>query len=209
MAIPLRGPFCGRCALRIPVAGRLLLLAAFVLMSACSQGEDVPEGATAIDEFTEVGDCLGPDPKNAELFIPRDCDDPQATVSLIATDSAIIPAQSECPVGTDALVEARQGLVSDNEIVGLPEVWCLRNIAPPHPGDAGMGGGQLLAGDCFDIGGSGDIAEVPCDSGGAAGGEYRLLEPVEGAASDCPPGTTDPIELSAAFPPQVLCATTR
>jgi hypothetical protein len=184
-------------------------MAAIALMAACGRGEDVPEGATAIDEFTEVGDCLGPDPENGQLFVPRDCDDAQSSVSLIATDSAIIASQSECPVGTDAMVEAREGLVSDNEIVGIPEIWCLRNLQPPHPGDGGMGGGQLHPGDCFDIGGAGGITEMPCDGGGASGPEYRLLERVEGDASDCPAGATDPIELSAAFPPQVLCATTR
>ena len=68
---------------------------------------------------------------------------------------------------------------------------CLRSLTAPHPGDLGQGGGQLNEGDCITLPGKGyqHITEVPCAAGGA-----RVLALLP-KGSDCPAGTTHPVEL--------------
>lgn len=104
------------------------------------------------------------------------------------------------------LIDARQGVVFEGRITGMPETWCLRNLQPPHPGDPGVGGGQLLVGDCFNIAAGGEIGEVACDGSGTAAPENRLLA-VTATTAECPPETTEPIEVITALPPEVLCST--
>lgn len=181
------------------VVGAMLMVAA-----SCSSGKpDTPRDAVEIQELSEVGDCLGPDPEDANRFIPQDCDGPNATVEILAMESTV--PEPECPPGTDAMIDARQGSVFEGSIMGLPEAWCLRNLEPPHPGDAGMGGGQLLAGDCFYVAATSEIIEAACDGSGSAKPENRLLAVVESTA-ECPEGTAEPIEVTNALPPKVLCS---
>jgi hypothetical protein len=173
-----------------------------IVMASCSS--DTPEDTIQIDELSEIGDCLGPDSEDPSGFVPEDCEDPAATVEILAME-LMAGSEPECPPGTDVLIEAQQGSVFEGTIMGLPETWCLRNLEPPHPGDLGMGGGQLLAGDCFYVSAGNEIVEVACDGRGTATPENRLLAVVESTA-ECPPETTDPIELSSLFPPEVLCS---
>lgn len=183
------------------------LAALAVAFTASCGGDDLPSGAKRVDELSEVGDCLGPDPDDAEKFVQRDCGDPRANVKIIEMiGPSFMPFAGEpnCPGGTDAMVEARQGPVHDGRIgvLSQPSTWCLRNLRPPHPGDPGMGGGQLRVDDCFVIATSGSINEEAC-AGGTTPPKYRLVDVVSMAA-DCPPSGTEPIRVGD-LPPKVLC----
>jgi hypothetical protein len=179
---------------------------AVVLMGTMACGtEEVPQGTQAVDVLSEVGDCLGPDPQRSSGYTQRGCDDPGATHEIVemVTDMGL-GNPPLCPPGTDELAPARQGPVVDGDIASLPQTWCLRNLDPPHPGDPGMGGGEMVEQDCFTVDAAGTIQEVACDGSGPAPPQHRLVgisETVDG----CPPGTAEPIELTS-IPPQVLCA---
>lgn len=173
-----------------------------MVMASCSS--DTPEDSVQIDELSEIGDCFGVDPEDLNRLVPEDCDDPAATVEILSME-LMVASEPECPPGTDVLIEAQQGSVFEGTIVGLPETWCLRNLEPPHPGDLGMGGGQLLAGDCFYVSAGNEIIEVACDGSGTGMPENRLLAVVE-STGECPAETTDPIELTSFLPPKVLCS---
>jgi hypothetical protein len=172
--------------------------------AACAE-EEAPQGTRQVDEFSEVGDCLGPDPERSGSYTQCDCDDPEATGEIIEMVTDVGPsAPPLCPPRTDELVDAEQGPVVDGDVASLPQTWCLRNLDPPHPGDPGAGGGELLEQDCFTVAESGAIQEVACDGSGPAPPQHRLVgisETVDG----CPPVTAEPVEL-ASVPPQVLCA---
>jgi hypothetical protein len=185
--------------------GALLVGLASVLVGAAGCGqEDVPEGTRQVDEMSEVGDCLGPDSRRPGGYVQRDCDDPEARGEIVdmVTDMGL-GTPPICPEGTDELVDAEQGPVVDGDIASLPQTWCLRNIDPPHPGNAGMGGGELGVQDCIAISPNGDIVEVACDGTGDAPPQHRLLAITE-AVESCPPGTVDPIETTS-IPPRVYC----
>lgn len=181
---------------------RTLLVVGAVLMVAAGCSSETPEDTVQIDELSEVGDCLGPDPADPNRFVPQGCEDPKATVEILAMESTLEP---ECPPGTDVLIEAQQGSVFEGDIMGLPQTWCLRNLEPPHPGDVGAGGGQFLVGDCFYVSAGSEIVEVACDGSGTAAPEKRLLA-IVGSTAECPAETTDPIELTSSLPPEVLCS---
>jgi hypothetical protein len=172
-------------------------------MTGCGQ-DDVPEGTQQVDEMSEVGDCLGPDSTRQGGYVQRACDDPAATGEIVemVTDMGL-GTPPICPAGTDELVDAEQGPVVDGDVASLPQTWCLRNLDPPHPGDPGAGGGELMEQDCIAIGTAGDITEVACDGSGAAPPQHRLLA-VTDAVDSCPPRTVDPIETTS-FPPTVYC----
>jgi hypothetical protein len=179
------------------------LVAASLALAAC--GQDAPKGASAIREYSKVGDCLRPDPATLEGFLQADCDNPDATVTIVdmVRDGSAESAPL-CPAGTDLLVDGEQGPVVDGDIAAVPQTWCLRNVDAPHPGDPGQGGGELVAGDCFAIDAAGEISEAACDGGGRTTPQYRLLA-IEERAADCPSDTAHPIELNS-YPPRVLCA---
>lgn len=199
------------CPWRVSLAGLpglALLISTLLLATACG-GAETPEGGVEIDEFSEVGDCLGPDPAHVDRFVSRDCDDADATVEIIEMKATrIVPTiEASCPPGTDLLLDAKQGPLHEGQILGLPETWCLRNLEPPHPGDLGMGGGELLAEDCFTVAGTGEIDEIPCDGPATAGTQYRLLA-IVGSVHECPAGTTDPLDITGdLLTPEVLCGT--
>ena len=168
-------------------------------------GQDTPEGATAIREYSQVGDCLRPDPSTLEGFLQADCDNPDATVKIVEmVRDAGAESSPVCPAGTDLLVDGEQGPVVDGDIAAVPQTWCLRNLEAPHPGDPGQGGGELVPRDCFAVDAAGEISESACDGRGRTAPEHRLLA-IEGSSDGCPDDTTDPIELNS-YPPRVLCA---
>jgi hypothetical protein len=185
-------------------AGAVAVLA----LGAC--GGDTPDGAEEISNYSQVGDCLQPDPGSLDRFLQADCGGDDATVEIIEmVDSAGMEPPPVCPAGTDLLVDGEQGPVVDGDIAAVAQTWCLRNLAAPHPGDPGMGGGELVLDDCFAIDARGSITEAPCDpTPGSPTAEHRLVA-VADTADSCPAGAagsdTEPIELNSA-PRQVLCA---
>jgi hypothetical protein len=184
----------------------LAIAPACVSLALAGCGHDTPEGATAIQDYSQVGDCLRPDPSTLEGFLQADCDSPGATVEIVEmVRNAGAESSPVCPAGTDLLVDGEQGPVVDGDIAAVPQTWCLRNLEAPHPGDPGQGGGELVPGDCFAVDTAGEIDEAACDGQGRTAPEYRLRS-VEETADACHGEATEQIELNS-YPPRVLCAT--
>jgi hypothetical protein len=180
-------------------------LAAGLGLALATCGQDTPEGATAIRDYSQEGDCLRPDPATLEGFLQTDCDSADATAKIVEmVRDAGAESSPLCPAGTDLLVDGEQGPVVDGDIAAVPQTWCLRNLEAPHPGDPGQGGGELVPRDCFTVDAAGEISEAACDGRGRTAPEHRLLA-IEERERDCPTETADPIELNS-YPPRVLCA---
>jgi hypothetical protein len=146
-------------------------------------GPDSSEEPTAT---WAIDSCAGPDPaaENAEAetatYRPLPCTDPGATVTVLDIQDAVSVGQLHCPEGTDVVFQ------KDGHAGGETQAVCARNLSDDHPGDPGMGGGQLMTGDCVDD----DGAEVACSSDGA--------RPVTGlmvGGAECPEGTKDELQL--------------
>lgn len=146
-------------------------------------GPDTSEepGATwAIDS------CAGPDPTAEDIdaatdtYRPLTCDDPEATVTVLDIQDAVSVAQMHCPAGTDVVFQ------KDGQAGGDTQAVCARNLSDDHPGDPGMGGGQLVTGDCVND----DGGEVACSTDGA----HKVTGLMVGGA-ECPDGTVDQLEL--------------
>lgn len=170
-----------------------LIALACLLGTAC--GNDPPEGSEKVAEPSAIGDCLRPDPDHDGGFLQADCGGGRATVEIVDIVEGT-GTGPRCPAGTDVVADAAAGPVSGGRIEGPEAVWCLRNLDEPHPGDAGMGGGELVVGDCFVVAGEGaaDVTEVPC-AGGAQEAQYRLLASAS-RTEDCPADGSEPIELA-------------
>lgn len=174
-------------------------------VAGCSEAEEGPEGSRRVDEMSEVGDCLGPDPDRQGGYVQRDCDDQEATGEII---ERVVGSETPpfCPPGTDELVDAEQGMLVDGDIASLPQVWCLRNIDSPHPGDPGMGGGEVLEQDCIDDA-VGRVREVPCDGTGGVQPRYRVLAVLTTTGGGgCPPETIEPIDATIGLSSVRYCA---
>jgi hypothetical protein len=139
-----------------------------------------PSATWAIDS------CAGPDPaaENAETvtdtYRPLPCDDPGATVTVLDIQDAVSVGQLHCPEGTDVVFQ------KDGHAGGETQAVCARNLSDDHPGDPGMGGGQLMTGDCVDK----DGAELACSSDGA-----RKVTGLMVGGTECPEGTKDELQL--------------
>ncbi|MEU1126609.1 hypothetical protein ABZ371_24330 [Streptomyces sp. NPDC005899] len=149
----------------------------------------------------KTGDCAGPDTsKSKDGYQALDCDDPKATIkALQVKDGEIFAGAVECPAGTDEIISVKVSFGGDAG-AGLPsKTICGRNLSGEHPGDAGMGGGQLVVGDCVDD----QAKEVACASGGSK--VLALAKTVE----ECPAESDDPIKLfpSPGRPYDAICTT--
>ncbi|MDH6224021.1 hypothetical protein M2169_000991 [Streptomyces sp. MJP52] len=148
------------------------------------------------------GDCGGPDPeKGSDSYRMFDCDAPGATFkALEIMDGSFMPESVQCPAGTDLIIEVSI-TYGGSDSGGIPsETVCGRNLSDDHPGDAGAGGGQLVEGDCVDS----RAQEIACSGAGAA--DHKVLGLVK-KKSECPAGTTEPMELLFALgrPYDVIC----
>jgi hypothetical protein len=142
-------------------------------------GEE-PTAAWAVDS------CAGSDPTAqdtgaaSDTYRPLSCDDPEATVTVLDIQDAVSVGQMHCPAGTDVVFQ------KDGQAGGDTQAVCARNLSDDHPGDPGMGGGQLVTGDCV----NGDGGEVACSAGGA-----RKVTGLMVGGSECPEGTVDQLAL--------------
>ncbi|WP_129784172.1 hypothetical protein [Promicromonospora panici] len=133
-----------------------------------------------------VDSCAGPDPSAEDIdaatdtYRPLSCDDPEATVTVLDIQDAVSVAQVHCPAGTDIVFQKSGQAGGDTQAV------CARNLSDDHPGDPGMGGGQLVTGDCV----NGDGGEVTCSEDGA-----RKVTGLMVGGAECPDGTVDQLEL--------------
>jgi len=145
-----------------------------------------PDAAEEPTTAWAVESCAGPDPTAqdtgaaTDTYRPLSCDDPEATVTVLDIQDAVRVEQVHCPAGTDVLFQ------KEGKAGGETQAVCARNLSDDHPGDAGRGGGQLLAGDCV----NGDGGEVACSADGAR----KVVGLVIGGI-ECPEGTADQLEL--------------
>jgi hypothetical protein len=111
--------------------------------------------------------------EQSKEYQPISCSDPRAIARITALGAHVPPNQpiedSGCPDDSDIAVRTKTvglGAVSDSQ------VYCLRNLKAPHPGDPGGGGGGLVVDDCVFVASSNAarplndrVAEVPCANG--------------------------------------------
>ncbi|MFF0249758.1 hypothetical protein [Streptosporangium sandarakinum] len=131
---------------------------------------------------------------------PEDCPaDTDEIVGLMEVPAGTTPAPPSPATGSSA---SPASTVSPTPGASAPpaspapysRTACVRNLATPHPGDAGAGGGVLRAGDCVTARGG----ERPCSAGGWYG---RALAVVD-RAGQCPAATLDSL---AAGPRTIVC----
>lgn len=133
-----------------------------------------------------VDGCAGPDtaPEDAGSetadYHPLTCDDPDATVTVLDIQDAVQVGQVHCPAGTDVIFQ------KEGQAGGRTQAVCARNLSDDHPGDPGMGGGQLMVGDCVDDAGR----ELTCSSDGTREVVALLI-----GGDECPEGAADQIDL--------------
>ncbi|MFI8345530.1 hypothetical protein ACIF8W_36500 [Streptomyces sp. NPDC085639] len=159
-----------------------------------------PESSSDTSSAWKVGDCGGPDPSKAPDGYKRTgCSDSGATFKAIdIKEASILPGAIQCPPGTDLMIDVSISY-GGGKSSGIPtNTVCGRNLSSDHPGDAGAGGGQLVKGDCV----TNQAKEIACGGSGA----QKVLGLVK-TKSECPSGTTDPIELTMAIgrPYDVIC----
>lgn len=163
------------------------------------------KGGSGSSDAWKVGDCGGPDPDDApDGYRKVDCDESDASFKALEVQPAsMLPDSVQCPAGTDLIirVSVSYGSGDSKKGGGIPtNTVCGRNLAAPHPGDAGEGGGQTVVGDCV----SSTAQEVPCASAGGSG--FKVLGLVKDEAQ-CPSGTTEPMKLTMSIgrPYDVIC----
>ncbi|MEU4388583.1 hypothetical protein [Promicromonospora sp. NPDC023805] len=145
-----------------------------------------PDPAEAPTATWAVDSCAGPDPAvestegETDTYRALPCDDPGATVTVLDIQDVVSVGQLHCPEGTDLAFQ------KDGHAGGETQAVCARNLSDDHPGDPGMGGGQLMAGDCVDK----DGAEVACSSDGA-----RPVTGLTVGGVECPEGSKDELRL--------------
>ncbi|MEU9142846.1 hypothetical protein [Streptomyces sp. NPDC048349] len=162
-----------------------------------------PESSSDTSSSWKVGDCGGPDPDNKpDGYRPQKCSASGATFKAIdIKEASILPGSIQCPPGTDLMIEVSISY-GKGKTSGIPtNTVCGRNLSDDHPGDPGAGGGQLVKGDCV----TDQAQEVPCATGGSS--TYKVLGLVK-TESECPSGTSEPMELTMAVgrPYDVICA---
>jgi hypothetical protein len=125
------------------------------------------------------------------------CGDPKAVAKITALGAQVQPGKpltaSGCPDDTDFAVRTK---TSTGRLES--QVYCTRNLKPPHPGDPGGGSGALVVGDCVYIGSSNgakvlndEVAEIPCSNDGYFA---KVLAKTPDKAA-CPAGTISRIPL--------------
>ena len=136
------------------------------------------------------------------------CDDPAATLFILDVVRPVEPpGRPSCPFGTDFLIELYSPPISevteepaeDGEEPEEPvvdRILCARALYPPHPGDPGAGGGQVVAGDCVAVTDDETVTETPCDGSGDHPAEMKILAVVN-HPDKCPDGTVEGQEATA------------
>jgi hypothetical protein len=144
--------------------------------------------------------------EQAKEYQPISCSDPRAIARVTALGAHIPQNQpiedSGCPDDSDMAVRTRTtglGATSDSQ------VYCLRNVKAPHPGDPGGGGGGLVVADCVYVASSNgarplndQVEEVPCADGFFA----KVLAKTRDKVS-CPADTVSRIPYGT--PGDLLC----
>ncbi|MEU3872869.1 MULTISPECIES: hypothetical protein [Streptomyces] len=163
-----------------------------------------PTGPGAGATFLARGACAGRQaPQGA--FGEVDCANERATASVLARYYGPQSGGPRCPDITDFVLHITAVTEGTSEALSAPEGYaCMRNLAPPHPGDPGMGGGPLtVPGDCVYTEHRGVVKETTCDGSLGHAPEYRIESTVR-TRSACPPDTDLYVQVGGGTP--VGCA---
>lgn len=140
-------------------------------------------------------------------FTEVPCTGERAAARVVARHDGRVGDGPLCPGTTDFVLHiSEQSRTSDEDGDGaIPQGYaCMRNLAPPHPGDPGGGGGpRTIVGDCVYGSGDGQVRETSCDGEGKQEPQYEVTKSVTKRA-DCPLSTALYVQLGGEKP--VGCA---
>ncbi|MFF3976472.1 hypothetical protein [Streptomyces sp. NPDC001828] len=152
--------------------------------------------------FLATGGCAAREGvESAPSFHEVPCTSERAGARVVVRRAGPVAAGAavDCPLATDFVLYVSEGAPVARGYA------CMRNLEPPHPGDAGAGGGPFtVVGDCVYATGSDQVRETPCDGSGAHAPQHRVASAVARRAL-CPPSTTLYVTLTGPQPP-VGCA---
>ncbi|CAM3197177.1 hypothetical protein STSO111631_06165 [Stackebrandtia soli] len=167
-----------------------------------------------------TGGCAAPVTEDSPTdYVGIGCDSPEATILILGVTTPVEDGEPDCPYGTDQLIEvwtppvvptatpspteddpeAEEDEAEETE-PEVTEIVCARNLYPPHPGDRGAGGGQVIIGDCV-ASVDGVLSETPCNGSGEVEPEYKILDVVADAL-DCPEATETEIDRWPGIEPE-------
>ncbi|WP_031478593.1 hypothetical protein [Streptomyces bicolor] len=208
----------GRCAAGVACA-LLALLAA--LLTGCQSSAGAEEDGR-LDETANEQSAAPTRPVGyGELFLGVDecssfgttnftevsCTSERAAARVVARHDGKVGDGPLCPGTTDFVLHiSEQSHSSDEDGDGaIPQGYaCMRNLAPPHPGDPGGGGGpRTIVGDCVYSSGDGQVRETSCDGKGKQQPQYKVAKAVDKRAK-CPLSTALYVQLGGEKP--VGCA---
>ncbi|MFF7162772.1 hypothetical protein ACFZBP_15680 [Streptomyces sp. NPDC008086] len=140
-------------------------------------------------------------------FTEVPCTGERAAARVVSRHDGTVGDGPVCPGTTDFVLHiSEQSRTSDEDGDGaIPQGYaCMRNLAPPHPGDPGGGGGpRTIVGDCVYSSGDGQVRETSCDGEGKQRPEYKVTKAVDKRAK-CPLSTALYVQLGGEEP--VGCA---
>ncbi|WP_370258341.1 hypothetical protein [Streptomyces sp. V4I8] len=140
-------------------------------------------------------------------FTEVPCTGERAAARVVARHDGRVGDGPLCPGTTDFVLHiSEQSRTSDEDGDGaIPQGYaCMRNLAPPHPGDPGGGGGpRTIVGDCVYGSGDGQVRETSCDGKGQRKPQYEVTKAVDKRAR-CPLSTALYVQLGGEKP--VGCA---
>ncbi len=139
-------------------------------------------------------------------FTEVPCGGERAAARVVARFDGAVGDGPPCPATTDFVLHISEQSPSDEDGDGaVPQGYaCMRNLAPPHPGDPGRGGGpRTIVGDCVYNSGGRQVRETSCDGKGEKKPEYKVVKAV-GKRAECPASTALYVQLGGERP--VGCA---
>ncbi|MFI1723837.1 hypothetical protein [Streptomyces sp. NPDC020489] len=205
-----------RCSVGV-VCALLALLAG--LLAGCRTAAD----GNATDADSRLGEVVAPTrtPGHGSEFLGVDecssfgttsftevaCTSERAAARVVARFDGTVGDGPLCPGTTDFVLHiSAQSPAGDEDGDGaVPRGYaCMRNLAPPHPGDPGGGGGpRTIVGDCVYGSGDGQVRETSCDGTGERKPQYEVTKAVASRAG-CPVSTALYVQLRGERP--VGCA---
>lgn len=140
-------------------------------------------------------------------FTEVSCTSERAAALVVARHDGTVGDGPLCPATTDFVLHiSEQSRTSDEDGDGaIPQGYaCMRNLAAPHPGDPGGGGGpRTIVGDCVYDSGDGQVRETSCDGKAEQKPEYEVTKAAD-RRTDCPLSTALYVQLGGEKP--VGCA---
>ncbi|MEU6303191.1 hypothetical protein [Streptomyces chartreusis] len=194
------------CQNQSRVAGEDGLLAGSGSATATASGRQVsptrPAGYGAL--FLGVDECSS---FGTTSFTEVSCASERAAARVVARHDGTVGDGPLCPATTDFVLHiSEQSRTSDEDGDGaIPQGYaCMRNLAAPHPGDPGGGGGpRTIVGDCVYDSGDGQVRETSCDGRAEQKPEYEVTKAAD-RRTDCPLSTALYVQLGGEKP--VGCA---